>query len=135
MRIEAEQLINDKKINKYILRLPFVEDVYKYYFVSDIVVSPFIIAHFSRAVIEAGIMQKPVIASKMDVIMEVLEDGYNGLLVNPNDAQDLADKIIYLIQNKKIAAELGMNGKKESINYDPIKYSQKIKKLYFNSIT
>ena len=64
MRIEAEQLINDKKINKYILRLPFVEDVYKYYFVSDIVVSPFIIAHFSRAVIKAGIMQKPVIASK-----------------------------------------------------------------------
>ena len=66
--------------------------------------------------------------------MEVLEDGYNGLLVNPNDAQDLADKIIYLIPKKKIAAELGMNGKKESINYDPIKYSQKLK-LYFNSIT
>ena len=32
VRIEAEQLINDKKINKYIL-IPFVEDVYKYYFV------------------------------------------------------------------------------------------------------
>lgn len=65
----------------------------------------------SIALLEAMSMGKPIIASPAGGIPEAIEDGKNGLLVEPDEVK-IAEKIIYLLENKEKAKEIGMNAKK-----------------------
>jgi len=67
----------------------------------DILVVPSIWYENSPLVIqEAFIARTPVIASRIGGIPELVNDGMNGLLFNPGDANDLKEKMQYIIQNK-----------------------------------
>ena len=109
-RRQIEQLIESRNLQTAVLRLPFTTAVEEYYASCDIVVAPFIHPHFSRAVIEAGAMARPVVGSRIGGITEVLQDGKVGLLATPGDIGDLAKKICYLTENQEIAAEMGKAG-------------------------
>ena len=111
VRREVEQIIATKNLQRAVMRLPFTTQVEEYYAASDIVVSPFLRPHFSRAVIEAGAMARPVIGSSIGGITEVLEDGKVGLLATPGDHEDLAKKICYLIEHREIALDMGQAGR------------------------
>lgn len=89
---------------------PFSTEVELYYAACDVVVAPFVVPHFSRAVIEAGAMSKPAVGSRLGGIVEVLEDGTTGLLCAPADAEDLAEKILLLIENPERAKAMGESG-------------------------
>ena len=54
---------------------------------------------------------KPVIATRTHGF-EILEEYNAGLLVNPEDHQQLADAITTLLKNKELRMELGENGRK-----------------------
>ena len=59
---------------------------------------------------EAMAIGVPVIATNIAGTSELVEDGKNGLLVRPSDAQALADAIVRMIEDygfKLQAAELG----------------------------
>ncbi|MFA7290193.1 MAG: glycosyltransferase, partial [Melioribacteraceae bacterium] len=73
--IKVNQIIKDLDIEDLIIRPPFTNLVENYFAASDIVVTPFIAPHFSRAAIEAGAMAKPVIGSKIGGIEEVIING------------------------------------------------------------
>lgn len=60
------------------------------------------------AVLEAMKIGKPIIANPIGGIPEAIVDGHNGLLVNL-DAIEIAEKIKYVLNNDKIAKELGKN--------------------------
>jgi len=60
---------------------------------------------------EANIQGLPVIASDIDGINEVVEDGLNGLLVKPGNSAALAFAINSLYHNPAWAKELGDNGR------------------------
>ena len=59
--------------------------------------------------IEAMASKKPVIASNIDGIPSYLIDGYNGLLFQSEDIHGLANKMIYLADNKDYALKLSEN--------------------------
>lgn len=65
----------------------------------------------SIALLEAMVTGKPIIATPVGGIPEVLKDNINGLLVKP-DPEMLAEKIEKLIKNKEFAEKLGANAKK-----------------------
>jgi len=54
---------------------------------------------FSRAVLEALAMGKPVISTPVGANKEILLNGENGFLITPGDHRALAAKIIFLLQN------------------------------------
>lgn len=110
VRAGIEQTIEKHGLQDAVLRLPFTTAIEDYYAACDIVVAPFIQPHFSRAVIEAGAMAKPVVGSRIGGIEEVLEDGSVGLLAAPNDPDDLADKLCDLIINQDRAVAMGQAG-------------------------
>ena len=62
---------------------------------------------FGIVILEAGICKIPVIASNVGGIPEIICNGKNGLLVEPDNDLQLADKIIKLLQDKKLSLELG----------------------------
>ena len=55
---------------------------------------------------------RPVVASKVGGIPEVIKDSKTGLLVNPGDPEDLAEKILSLLKNPFLALQLGEAGRK-----------------------
>jgi len=65
----------------------------------------------SLALLEAMSMGRPIIATRVGGIPEAIEDGEDGLLTEPN-VDEVAKKIVYLLQNKEQAEELGRNAKK-----------------------
>lgn len=131
IRREAELIISENGLEGCIQRVPFTDEVYEYYLQSDIVVAPFITAHASLAVAEAGLMKKPAIGSRLPPIEEVLKNGENGLLVNPGDAVDLAKKIMFLISNPDKSFSMGEDGYKKTVaRNDPDKYAEEVMSIY-----
>ena len=55
----------------------------------------------------------PVVATDAGGHKELVENGYTGFLIPANDHLKLANKILLLLQNKELAAEIGKNGKKK----------------------
>jgi len=63
-------------------------------------------------VLEAMSFGKPVIFSKFGPGPETIADGYDGLLVNPYDIDDLSQKISVLLTDKIYRNYLGTNAQK-----------------------
>jgi glycosyltransferase involved in cell wall biosynthesis len=83
------------------------------FFNSDIVIFPSTHPEpFGRIPIEAMVCEKPVIASKIGGIPEVVEDGISGLLVPPSDAEELSEAIVKLIENEELREKMGIEGRR-----------------------
>ena len=60
----------------------------------------------SLVLMEAMSFGLPIVATKVSSIPEVISDRINGLLVNPNDAEDLANALKILITNETLYSEI-----------------------------
>nr|WP_231707567.1 glycosyltransferase family 4 protein [Arthrobacter sp. zg-Y919] len=61
--------------------------------------------------VEAMACARPVIASDLPALGELVRHGTNGLLARPSDPQHLADAIDSLVSDAALRAELGSNGR------------------------
>lgn len=130
-RKEIIDSINKLNLENSIIKLPFTENVENYFAVSDIVVTPFIVPHFSRAVIEAGAMAKPVVGSRIGGIEEVVDDGVTGLLFKAGKSDDLRLQLLKLIKNKRLRNKIGNAGYKKAVKrYADEIYSIKVMDIY-----
>ncbi|KKS07723.1 MAG: Glycosyl transferase group 1 [Parcubacteria group bacterium GW2011_GWB1_41_4] len=64
-----------------------------------------------RVILEAQALGKPVIASKVGGIPELITDGRNGFLFKVGDSNELAEKLRTLLNNKELAIEMGRRGR------------------------
>lgn len=62
---------------------------------------------FGLAVIEAFAMGTPVIASRIGALAELVRDGVTGLLFEPGNPRDLADKMAWAIAHPEHMADMG----------------------------
>lgn len=126
-----ERLIEDFNLGKWVRLVGYVPNnvIHHYFEQADICVVPSIIDEngetegFGVVAIEANAYGVPVIASKVGGLIDVIDDGYNGILVNQKDAVALAKKIIELADNINLRKKFGLNGKKkvaEKYNWDVI---------------
>lgn len=79
------------------------------YFVSDIVVMPSRIESLGYVMLEAGLAKKPFIGGRTGGIEEFIEDGVDGLLVEPGNAEDLYKKMLHLLNDANLQIKLGEN--------------------------
>jgi len=74
---------------------------------------------FGMAPIEAMATGCPTIFTKRTSGPEIIENGVDGLLIDPNDEQEIADAILMLLTNRELAFEIGQNGiNKVRSNFD-----------------
>ena len=73
----------------------------------DIFVSPVRWGGVGRALTEAMACSLPVIACDADGVSEVVKDHHTGLLIPPDDEEEMAAKLVYLLENREIGVELG----------------------------
>jgi glycosyltransferase involved in cell wall biosynthesis len=67
-----------------------------------------------RAVIEAMALGKPVVASAVDGILDLIKDSGTGMLVTPGDAEQLAQALCKLLDNPVAAEMMGVAAEAQS---------------------
>jgi glycosyltransferase involved in cell wall biosynthesis len=65
---------------------------------------------FGLVLIEAMACKKPVIATKVGGIPEIVEDGRSGMLVEPDNPNALAEALVTMLQNRDLRLSMANNG-------------------------
>ena len=79
----------------------------------EVFVFPSLSEGLPLSLLEALALQKPVVATNVGGIPEIVEDGVTGYLVPPRNPEALVDKILLLLHNPQIAANMGRAGRKK----------------------
>jgi len=69
--------------------------------------------NFGLVAIEAFACGVPVIASRIGAMAEIVEDGRTGLLFEPGDPEDLAEKVAWAWAHPEEMAEMGQEARRE----------------------
>jgi len=67
---------------------------------------------FGLVIVEAFARAKPVIASRLGAMRELVEDGETGLHFAPEDAQDLAAKVLWAVEHPDEMRAMGQNARR-----------------------
>ena len=70
---------------------------------------------FGRVIVEGMLAQRPVVAARAGGVLEIVEDGVNGVLCEPGDAHGLADVLAELRSNTALRERLVRNGYQTAI--------------------
>lgn len=113
---EYKKLSSDLGIQNHIHFTGYVDDstLQGIYQQADIVVLPSTSDSegFGMVLLEAYAAKKPVVASRIGGIVNIVQDKKTGLLAEPKSTTDLAKKIMELLQDPVLANKLGETGYK-----------------------
>ena len=90
--------------------LGYQRDVAPLMAASDLIVLPSYHESFGMVLIEALALAKPVIASAVGGIPEVIQDGAHGYLASPGHPEQLCELILHALAHPQQAAQLGLAG-------------------------
>jgi glycosyltransferase involved in cell wall biosynthesis len=84
-----------------------------------------------RVVVEAFCRGRGVVASRVGGIRDILEDEANGVLVPPEDPAALADALVRVLSDRKLAERLGATGHASVQSWlaTPEEYARRIREL------
>ena len=88
------------------------EDVAAYYCAADVVVLPYRRIYQSGVLLMAWSYARPVVASNIGGLGEVVRHGYTGLLVPPDDPRALADALNELLADPERGETMGAAGRR-----------------------
>lgn len=90
---------------------------------------------FGMVAIEAMSYGLPVVASRLGGLAEIVKDGITGLLFNPGDPDDLAEKMKMLWQDKELCSRMGMAARERVIlEYSEDVYYKRLMAVYKKAI-
>ena len=117
--VSAEDL-NQWSEEGSIKHIGFRDDMPALLAASDVVVLPtYYPEGIPRVLIEAAAMSRPIVSTTIPGVAEIVEDGVNGTLVPPRNADALAMAIEELLDNPQLRAEYGAAGRlKAEREYD-----------------
>jgi glycosyltransferase involved in cell wall biosynthesis len=78
----------------------------------------------------------PVVTTNVGGIPEMIEGGKNGFLVQPFNARELSDKILYLLEHPNAASEMAFQARKTILEqFDWRLIVQKVLKVYDEALS
>jgi glycosyltransferase involved in cell wall biosynthesis len=90
------------------------EDVALWFSIADVVAMPSLSEPFGIAAVEAMACARPLVASRVGGLVEVVEDGVSGLLVEPSDPSALADGLLRLLLDQSLASRLSQGARERA---------------------
>jgi glycosyltransferase involved in cell wall biosynthesis len=103
---------------------------------ADVFVLPSRHEGFPMVLLEAWACGKPVIASRTGGLRELISDGETGILFEPKNHKELAEKILYLLNDPAKAEEIGRKAKLlVERKYSISKIVEQIERVYHDIIS
>lgn len=113
---EIKEKIKSYGLNDNIIPLGIVKNMPQIMAASDVFITPFLntvgVVDYPTSLLEAMAVGKPVIATRVGGIPEIVKHKENGLLVEPNNVDELVAAILYMLNNKEEAKDMGKEGAK-----------------------
>ena len=106
-RQELEALAASRGVSAHVSFLGHREDVASLLAGADVFVLPSLSEAFPNGAIEAMASGLPVVASAVGGLLDLIDTGHNGILVQPGDPEHLASAIRRLIGDRPLATRLG----------------------------
>lgn len=136
LRPELESLSANLGIQQNVNFAGFRRDIPALLSLVDVVVVPSLWEGFGIALAEAMAAGKPVVASQVDAIPELVEGGVTGIMVQPEDVTAFARAILWLLNNGEKAEKMGRAGRERvTKNFTEVHMKEKIWELYQQLIT
>jgi len=86
---------------------------------------------FGLTILESFVYSRPVIGSRIGGIPEVITDKVDGFLVDPGNAHQLKEKVLWLVENPRKAIKMGAAGRDTSERlFNSEVYYQKLMGVY-----
>jgi len=135
---EVIRVMREQRLQETVRFVGMRTDVPELLAAADVLAWPAIVSHFSRPLIEAGAMARPVVASDFPASREQVRHGETGLLVPPGDSRAMADAILSIVDQPETSARMGEAGWRLALDrYDARRNAAEIVAIYedlFNGI-
>jgi glycosyltransferase involved in cell wall biosynthesis len=102
------------------------ETLKEQYVINDIFVFPSMGEGFGLVLLEAMASGLPVIASQNCAGPDLIENGYNGFLIEAGDTEALKEKIMWFYNNLDKLPEMSKNARSTALNYTWENYEKKL---------
>lgn len=111
LRSELETAVTDLNLSASVQFIGNRQDVAAILSVCDLFVLPSLWEGFPNVILEAMAAGTPIVATTVDGVPELIENGETGLLAPPADSQALAQAIAQMIQNQGKAAAMAQGAR------------------------
>jgi glycosyltransferase involved in cell wall biosynthesis len=125
------QRVNDLKLDSRVRLLGWWKgDIHDFLASIDVLLISSEQESFGLTAVEALAMETPVVSTRCGGPEEILEEGVTGVLIPVKDSHAMAEAIIKLLLDPKLARKLGTNGRKHvSEHFRVGRYLQSIQKV------
>jgi glycosyltransferase involved in cell wall biosynthesis len=106
------------------------EELPDLYACADVVVLPSVTEAFGLVLLEAMAAGKPVVASAVGGVPEVVQDGVNGLLVPPRDSLALANALERVLANDELRSQMSARARDFAAQYSWDKVAHRTVSVY-----
>ncbi|HET7241390.1 MAG TPA: glycosyltransferase, partial [Gemmatimonadales bacterium] len=112
---ELARLVERLGLADRVKLLGFREDIPSLMRVVDVVIHTSLAPEpFGRVLVEAMLMERPVIAADAGGAREIVQEGVTGLLVPPGRSDDLAGALRRLLEDSALRVEMGRRGRERA---------------------
>ncbi len=111
LRQNLEKEVKCMALENDIMFTGWIADVAKVYADLDLVVLTSLNEGTPVSLIEAMASARPVVATSVGGVVDIVIDGVNGFLAGPNDVPEFADKVVSLLKDRKRREEMGKKGR------------------------
>jgi glycosyltransferase involved in cell wall biosynthesis len=126
-----KKLSQELGLAEQIVWLGFYEGIHEIFKAIDLLVLPSDEESFGRVLIEAMAARKPVVATAVGGIPEIVIDGVTGFLVPPRSPADLAQAIIRILNAPPLAEAMGQAGRRRvEEHFSASRYVDSIEGVY-----
>lgn len=101
---------------------------------ASVAVFPSYAENFAMAPMEAMINKAAVVYTKRTSGPELIDDGVDGLLADPDNIEEIASKIIYLLKHKEACREIAEKGKQKILSNFDLKIIARKHVAYYESV-
>jgi len=130
LRQDLEKKALEMGVKENIIFLGWRDDVAKIVSVYDVFVLPSLNEGMGRVLVEAMALGKPIVASNVGGIPDLVTHGKNGFLVSPKNPKELARYIQILLVDEEKREEMGQVGKEMAVSFSREIMVEKIVGLY-----
>ncbi|MDY6972820.1 MAG: glycosyltransferase family 4 protein, partial [Thermodesulfobacteriota bacterium] len=109
---ELTTLVREFGLEEAVLFTGFQEDVSEIVSTFNVGVLPSFFEGMGRVLLEIMAMEKPIVATRVGGIPDLIKHGVNGLLVSPGDERELANAIRMLLGDRLLAVKMGAAGRR-----------------------